>query len=229
MINDILTCIAGLSGGSIDRVALWTFGLVIVTMFLWLIARKQLGGINKTAKADFIKKFTDGFFSAETRELLMLFDYNALHFRSVNIELGEDNPAKRFPYFAINEDIVKQLPITPETQKKILDKKCFTCYEIDDRLLGHFEDLGSYERKKLIDIEGVYDGFDWYIDLIWNNDEIQKYVNSQRDDEKDGDDLYEDFKYIYNKCDSYGKAKAAGKCLLWWELKWRIKRIICEK
>ncbi len=222
MIHDILKYIAGikLSDLTIDRVAFWTFVLTIITLFLWWIARKQLGGINKTTKADFIKKFTDDFFSETTRDILMLLDYNALNFSSCNIEYDENIPPKTFPYFSINEDVVKQIRVDSIKQKQFIDKKFFSSFEMDDYVLGFFEDFGFYEKNGLINIEGVYNSFDWYIDMVWNNEEIKRYIMSQTKDEKEGYDIYEDFRYIYEKCDSYGKAKSVGKWMWCWKIKW---------
>ena len=59
--KDIITGISGLNSGQIDRVAFWTFCLVIVTLLLWLIAWRQLGGINRVTKADFSNKFNDNY------------------------------------------------------------------------------------------------------------------------------------------------------------------------
>jgi len=222
MIRELIIKIAGLSAEKIDRIAFWTFALFLATLFLWWIAKRQLGGINKTTKADFIKKFTDDFFNETTRDIIMLFDYKALNFRNGEIEYGQDIPTKPFPYFLIDENVVKQLKIDPVKQKQIIDKKYYSAFEIDDYILGFFEDLGSYEKKGLIDIEGVYNGFDWYIDIIWNNEEIKKYAKSQTEDEKEGDDIYEDFKYIYEKCDSYGKAKLSNERIWWWKIRWLL-------
>jgi hypothetical protein len=190
-----------------------------VTLLLWWIARKQLGGISNTAKKEFIKKFNGDFFNDTTRSIIMLFNYNALSFNSVEIDIGKGELTEPFPYFTINENIIRQLKISPEEHKFLIDKKFFTAFEIDDFLLGYFEDIGSYEMNGMIDIRDVYNSFDWYIDMIWNNEEIKKYVNSLLD-EKDGGDIYEDFKYIYEKCDSYGEAKLSGKSMLWWHYKW---------
>ena len=218
----IVTEISGLNFGQIDRVALWTFFLVLVTFFLWLVAKNQLGGINKVSKADFIKKFSDSFFSDTTRRIIMLFDYNALSFRESEIEYGDNLPTKTFPYFIINEDVVKQLKISSEEQKILIDKKCFSGFEIDDYLLSFFEDIGSFEKKGLINIRDVYNCFDWYIDTIWNNAEVRKYTMSDIENEKDGDDISEDFIYIYGKCKSYRKAKLKGGYMWWWSIKWKL-------
>jgi hypothetical protein len=222
MIRDILTKISGLSGGQIDKIALWTFALVVATLLLWWIARKQLGGINRTAKADFSNKFDDNFFNKTTRTLVMLFDYDALTFNRSDISYGVNIKGKPFFYFDINDEIIEQFKISPDEKKYLLEKKIFTAYEIDDYLLGYFEDIGSFEKDGLLHIRDVYNRFDIYLDSIWNNQEIQNYISTVRDNENDGEDIYEDFDYIYKKCDSYGNAKASGDFMLWWSIKWRF-------
>jgi len=222
MIRYFFIWVSDLFAGQVDRVAFWTFALVIATLLLWWIAKRQLGGINKVTKADFIKKFSDSFFSDTTRRIIMLFDYNALSFRETEIEYGEDIPTKIFPYFIINEDVVRQLMISSKEQKELLDKKCYSGFEIDDYLLSFFEDIGSFEKKGLINIRDVYDCFDWYIDTIWNNEEVRKYMKRDIENEKDGDDISEDFIYIYGKCKSYRKAKLNGKNMWWWKIKWNL-------
>ncbi len=218
--KSIVIYILGLNYEKLDMVAFWTFFLVLVTFFLWLVAKRQLGGINKVSKADFIKKFSDSFFSETTLKIIMLFDYKALSYREAEIEYGDDIPIKTFPYFIIDEDIVKQLKISSEEQKILIDKKCFSGFEIDEYLLNLFEDIGSFEKKGLINIRDVYDNFDWYITAIWNNEEVRKYTNYDIENEKDGDDISEDFIYIYGKCKSYRKAKLSGKNMWWWRIKW---------
>jgi hypothetical protein len=219
MIKYLLTKFVGLSSGHIVRVALWTFGLVLATLVLVWIAKKQLGGLSKTAKADFNKKFNDDFFNDTTRKIVMLFDYDALRFMNVEIKYGEYKTTKSFPYFLINEDVINQLKISPEELKLLHDKKLFTGFEIDDFLLGYFEDIGLFEKKKLIDISDVYNDFDWYLNIIWNNEEIKKYVWSQIELENDGNDIYEYTKYIYEKCSSYRDAKLDGRVMWWWKFK----------
>lgn len=223
MFRDFLTHISGTasySGSAIDKVGLWTFFLVVATILLWWVAKKQLGGISKTAKVDFIKKFSNEFFSETTRDVLMLLDYNALNFRIKEIEYGENIPSKPFPYFLINEEVTKQLEIEPEKLKRLLDRKTYSAFEIDDCLLGYFEDMGSFEKYGLLDIDHVYDYFDWYIENCWNNGEIKKYIEQQRGEEKDGDDIYENFEYIFNKCCSFEKSKNKNEPKFWWRLKW---------
>lgn len=225
MLKEALIYLSGAassSGTTVDRIGFWTLLMVVATFLLLWVGKKQLGGIHKTAKVDFIKKFSNEFFSERTRDILMLFDYNALSLRITDIEYGEDIPSKPFPYFLINEEVIKQLKINPEKLKELLDKKMYSAFEIDDYLLGYFEDMGSFEKYGLLDIGHVYDYFDWYIENCWNNEEIKKYITQQRNEEKDGDDIYENFEYIFNKCCSFEKSKNKNELKIWWRLKWRI-------
>ena len=63
--------------------------------------------------------------------------------------------------------------------------------------------MGSFVKEGLIDIRDVYDYFDWYIEKFWNNGEIHKYIEQQRTKEIDGEDIYANFEYLFNKCSSF--------------------------
>lgn len=208
---------------------LWAYITTITTIFLWIVAYFELEEFNKTTKADFIKRFNTEFFSGRTRELVMLFDCNALDFQLSNIDYKESGPAKVFQYFTVNEEIVKQLPLAKKDKEAILDKKSYSDFEIDDGLLGYIENIGYFEKKGLIDITDVYTSFGWYINVIWNNKEIKKYLEAERKTEKDGDDIYEDFNYIFKKCNSYGKASLGKKYIWWWKIKWFFSNTIFYK
>ena len=112
-----------------------------------------------------------------------------------------------------------QIKISLEEQQILINKKFYGTFEIDDHLLGKFEDIGSFEKKNLLDIDDVYGSFDWYINIIWNNEEIRKYISNQIETENDGDDIYENSKYITYKCGSYGEAKLANKWIWWWKIR----------
>ena len=101
-------------------------------------------------------------------------------------------------------------------------KQKYSAFEIDDDLLGYFEDIGNNESKKLIDIDMIYDTFSWYIKIIWENPAVQEYIKWQR---SEGADIYDGFEYIYNKSKSYGEAKEKKEPLWIWRLKWRL----CKK
>lgn len=223
MFRDIVGYIGGttnVAGGHIDHLGVWTALLFLATILLWWVARRQLGGISKTTKADFIHKFSNEFFGDTTRDILLLFNYEALHFKISQIEYGEDVPSKSFPYFLIDGKLVEQMKLDPDKKKKLLERKYYTSFEIDDYLLGYFEDIGSFEKQGLLDIKDVYNRFDWYIEEFWDNTEIKKYIDQQRQDEKNGDDIYEDFEYIFNKCVSFEKSKNKKEPQFLWRWKW---------
>ena len=220
--NNLFIKIADINtNGHIDRISLWTFALVVATIFLWRIARKQLGDVSKTAKAEFIRKFSSDFFQEQTRDILMLLDFNALLFRGgYKIEYGNNVESKKFPYFEIDQKVVNQTMISDEKKQWFASKKYYSGFEIDDLLLGPLENISNFEQRKLVDIRQVYDDFDHYINLAYDNYEIRKYIKEQRDEEKDGQNIYTEFEYIYRKCDSYEKNVVGGK---WWFCFWEIK------
>ena len=63
-------------------------------------------------------------------------------------------------------DIVSPLP----------DKSAYSVLEVDDLLLGHFENLGWYVRKKLITFNAAWANFSYYLVESYDHPEIQKYL-----------------------------------------------------
>lgn len=210
------------SGSEIDMVSFWTFSLVLATLLLYLVARYQLSGINKTTKTDFIKRFNSEFFVDTTRNVIMLLDYNALEYKEkiINIGIGSGCDDKTFQYFAIKHDILCQLELSDEIRNTLQDKNIFTAFEIDDLLLGRFEDIGLFAKKGFLNIKDICNQFYWYIYVAWNNEEIQKYIKSQRN--LYGESIYKDFEAVYKKC-----SKSNTTTKLWITLKNRLGGI-CE-
>lgn len=182
----------------------WIFISSVATFLLWLVAFLEFDGVGKVTKAKFVRGFNREFFTKETRELIMLFEYKALKFIDIHeieyFNKKERISSEKFSYFLINEEIVDQFRIDAESVDRIRRKKYISTYEIDD-FLGYFEDIGSFEKQGLLEIIDVYDHFSYYIETIWNDSEIQKYIKTLEGD------IYENFEYIYNKCVFYGKKK----------------------
>lgn len=163
----------------------------IFTALLALIAYYQLRSLAKTSKADFIHKFKHDFFTSDTRKLFMKVDLGQIKF----IENGKP------PYF-----------------KDTTNQEHITTYEIDDLLLGHLEDLGTFEKNGVIDIDMLYELFDYYISKSWKNEEIKNYMEYSGDKE-----IYCNFTYIYKKCKSFGEAKRRNDNLFLWRMTWKLK------
>ena len=130
-------------------------GVVIATLFLAWVGWRQLVSINKTSKADFIHKFKKDFFREKTTILIILFDNELLEYE------------RDKSYFKFEEDNMRKSLKGEDFKNSLIQafgyfKTAFNCYEIDDLLLGHFEDLGLFERHGMIDIDMVYELYDWY-------------------------------------------------------------------
>ena len=176
----------------------WETTSAVATVWLVYVALKELGDGNRTSRADFIQRFCDSFFREETRDLIMLLDNKALSFR-------ED----KFPHFVIDENAVKQWPISESKKKALLERKFYSGYEVDDWLLGQFEHIAAFEKGGLSDIEEINNDFSWYIGVAWDNPEIQAYIKNQREDE-DSEDAYDHFEKLALKLASYRKEKRTG-------------------
>jgi len=182
MIKECLSHLCGTTahnGTDIDMVSFWTFCLVIATLLLYLVARYQLSGIKKTTNADFIKQYNNDFFVESTRNIIMLLDYNALRYHEKNVTL-EDNSVSQYGYFIIDNNILNQLELSNDVLNALIEKRVYSCFEIDDLLLGKLEDIGLFLKQGFLNKKHVFNHFAWYIGVAWENPEIQKYIKAQR-------------------------------------------------
>ena len=203
MIHNIALHIFGMVGtGAIDRVAFWTALSAIITLALTIIALVQLRAVNKTTRAEFVHKFTNGFFNQNCRNLVFLFDHNLLEFKSKKLHNGDE-----IVWFELDEKVLHEISGIDAKDKERF-KKVYTSYDVDDELLGHFEDLGNYSKQRLLDIQMVYEVFSSYIISIWENEEIGKYVTWIR---SDGGCNYDGFEYIYDKVKAWDKKYLENK------------------
>jgi hypothetical protein len=198
----------------------WQVVSAVATMWAVWVAWKKLGDSSKTSHADFIRRFSDRFFEKPTRDLINLLDNKALSFQK---EEPTSQEGECTSYFAIDMEKVDKLKLADKKKEELKRRKVYSTYEMDDWLLGHLEDVAFFERSGLLDIKEVYHHFDWYVDMVWASPEVQKYIASQRQEERDGKDIYEEFENIATKLGSYRKAKAkGGLAIVLWRLRWPL-------
>jgi hypothetical protein len=179
------------AGHYIDRGAFWTgVGVVVAAIGLWL-AFIQLQGIKKVSRADFAKRFIDTFFTHETRTLFSLLLNSALEFAVLEIKDESHNVIDRLPYLKINKQIAGQVNGIVMFDDH---RTGYSAFEVDDLLLGFFDDLGWYERKGLIDLETIKQAFGYYICESHDSKVMKKYLADE-----DNRGRYADFDYIYKK------------------------------
>jgi hypothetical protein len=152
-----------------DWIKIATLISILATLVIVAFTYYQLNSSNEFTKADFAHRFKSDFFTDNTRELITLFDNDLLKF---TVLTGQK---KEFPCFIVDTLGINRLSVNGV---KILNptKSVFSDYEIDDFLLNHFDDLGLYEKRGIIDLEYIYNGFDWYIETVYQNPQIQKYL-----------------------------------------------------
>jgi hypothetical protein len=186
----------------------WT---AVFTACLFIVAWWQLGKINKTSSADFLHRFKIDFFNDKTRLLIVLIEYDCLKY----LKPIEDG----IPYFEISLDSIKDTKTKDETRKKLEEImnaiSIIDAYEIDDLLLGHFEDMGILRKKKILEIEMIYEAFSSYIEICWENEAIKQYIKGERERKKEENwDLYDNFDDIYRDCNKFKRKKKIRKKII---------------
>jgi uncharacterized protein YqgC (DUF456 family) len=161
----------------------------IVTLVLVLIGMWQVKGIAGTASADFVLRKCDQFFKNETRILLHLIDSDYLVFKK-NSNFNES-------FFLVDEARIKESQLHSELKERLLKRRAFSAYEIDDLLLGPLEDLGYLESVGTVDLKLIDNTFGLYLIEIWENPAIRDYITANRKTE--GEDLWEYAQRLYNK------------------------------
>jgi len=166
-----------------------------------IIAIFQLYYLNKNRKADFIHRFKKDFFCESTRHILFLIDLDLLTF-------SDPQSNQEYPYFKIDKNKLEKLPDVFIEYKNSAKKMNYTidAFKIDEYLLGHFEDMGLFKKDRVMNLRYIYESFDWYIQITYDNSAIIKYIDWQERQEN-GEDVYEWFRYIAEQCKKYGKKK----------------------
>jgi hypothetical protein len=166
----------------------WEPITAISTVALFVIGYWQLYKLNQTTSADFLHHFVVDFFTPETRYLIMLFDMGWITFDSkdpiAKFHISKDNEAKK---------VANELDIK---------RSFYTAYEIDDLLLGQFEDIAVLVHKKVVQIDMVYSTLSWYLYTIWKNKEIEEYIKWHRK-QKNCSDVYKYIDYLMDEFDKY--------------------------
>lgn len=194
--------------------------------FMVWVAWEQWSKLSQTSSADFIHRLTKDFFTAEARTVLILLECKALRFvypsKLPEEEISDDCIYKSQPYFIVDHDILIKSHLPKEIIDNLTKKSFYSAWEIDDFLLSPLEDVGMLESKGIVAFHMVHSGFSYYLRVIWENNEIRKYINSMREENKsDGssDSYYYGYtQYITIKCEEYENLHD-GLCNWWWLFK----------
>src|SRR5207302_8643396 len=151
------------------------FGALTGALFTFLlawVAWRQLTNISNTASADFILRFKRDFFRGKTRTIVTLLGNDWLKF----VERYDDGKEAEIPFFRIDKAAINASGLPGKIKERLVEYEAYTAYEIDDLLLGHFEDLALLLNAGTLDMKMIDKMFGWYIKLAWENGEIRKYI-----------------------------------------------------
>ena len=197
------------------------------TALLWVVADRNLEELNKTSekentvnKIKFTNEFKSDFFSSENRLLFELIEYDIdkKDDKEYTLFFIEDQNEQYFKmvYENIKNEIVRINYIKSIESVFGYKKEIFTTTEIDNLLLGHLEDIGSYMKDKLLHDNMLYDIFSYYVQTCYENKQIKKYIKSARDEDNEVNkknnpnyesDLYKNFDEAYKICNEMEEDK----------------------
>ena len=172
----------------------------IIALIGVIIALFQLAKNNKNRMADFTHRLDNDFFTKETENFIILIDLELIEF----IEINKDDC-----FFKIKQQEVLNLSGRYSVVKEFSRIRNYeiSTQEMDDYYLGLFEKIGLYGKTKVINIEFIYECFDYYIQLAYENNEIKKYIKWIREHAPEDEDIYDKFYYIALECQKYGRIK----------------------
>jgi len=152
--------------------------------------------VAETNKETFSWNFNRALFTEKNTRLLLLIDNDCLKMEMID----GDNP-----YFVVDmKKAGKYLTVFDSDKKATEVKSAYSGYEIDN-LLDYFDELNKYEEKRLLDIKSIYVDNQYYIRKVWENREIQKYVNCTHG-YKYCEGVNYGFEKLYRKIVKYGEA-----------------------
>jgi hypothetical protein len=201
----------------------------IFAAFLVWVAWEELSKLSKTSSADFIHRLDNDFFTSKTRTLVSLIVCKALQF--CPNDGGE-------PYFQVDLNKLDKTNLPEKLKQSLSRRRYYSALEIDDSLLGLFENVGILERRGIVDFQMVYDVFSWYLETAWNDDHIKEYIRyERRGDETAPIDtlIYYHFQRIAIKCLEYEDRHSEYEDLhswhsrLWWKFKHRSREPKIER
>jgi hypothetical protein len=177
---------------------IWTFIAAMATISLAIIAWVQLKKFRDVSTAQFIQNFKNDFFTPKAMSLFMLLEFEQIKFCEENKE-GDKIPnlPDDFSHFKVTlPNFQRSAGETPDYLGEL--KNVYSCYEIDDCILGNFEELGLLEEQETVSLKSINEVFGVYLDVVGKNNEIKIYIKYLRDEYKDVT-IYERFDTLVSK------------------------------
>lgn len=173
------------SDGKLSRSGFWNMTITISTIFLLVIAFFQLKEIKETTNAEFSHKIKNDLYTPGKLRLITLFDADVLQFKA-----AQDGVV----WFELDTVLYNDLPSVDKNEKMVVK---YNVFEVDE-LLQDFEDLSFYEKRGQITLEYIYDAYAYYIEMLWQNPEIKKYITWQRSQDHNGNS-YIHLEHIFDR------------------------------
>jgi hypothetical protein len=161
----------------------WTAITALATIVIAIIAQNQLSKTNTIASLTCLIDFKNSFFTEQQRVFVLLIENQWLIFAfEGNQGLFNNKAPKKF------KDKFKH--------NEFLNRGHFLTQEVDDYLIGNFEDAALLEKNGVISEKDAEQNFGYYLKLTCENEEIKKYVKWIQEDDPD---VYGNMFSLYKK------------------------------
>lgn len=179
-----------------------SFFTAIATIAIAFIAKYELDKNSEIKSAEIINDFTSSFFTPKTSELIFLFEYDQIKLVPDNKgELKLKDLPEDYTFFKVTQSGYRR---KDEVPAHLLDNtNIYSPYEIEDNLLGYFEDMDLFLKKGVLKEDFVFEVFGFYIITIGKNQQIQDYICQIREHYKD-ELFYDKFEELIKKTPGNG-------------------------
>jgi hypothetical protein len=152
-----------LSLGTLDA----TIAYLIITVTIAVVAVRELNHLQSASRADFFLRLTREFFTKKAQRITDLCASDCLTY----VPAGKTKDA----YFSVDQEKVRATPKHETMKEQLVKKPLYSCFEIDDAVMGPLDDVRRLTEDGVLDKDTVDAVFGYYFRAVWNNSAIEKY------------------------------------------------------
>lgn len=146
---------------------------VLIALLSLVVVFFQLRIYTKTMNADFIFRLRNDFYSKKNKFIMFFIENDFIEFKE-NKEKGKEYES----YFEINRVKVEKLQEQFSAFKKYAKETEYAIHiqDMDNYVLGYLEDIGEFNKRKVVDFTYILISFGYSILKVYENKAIIDYI-----------------------------------------------------